>query len=144
MTSATFESTNLTSTAFESAKNRMCIRFRKKFVICSYDLRFCVAILCVVVGRQSHRASLAKTKWVLKKENIRPPNDAWKGYLKTWDRWKSQSFQRQCQKWGLRRPIWTPSCKGPTVGKFPMISLQVLSKNVIKHAFNVFPLGCYC
>ena len=60
----------MTSAAFESAKNRMCIRFRKKFVICSYDLRFCVAILCVVVGRWSHRASLAKIKWVLKRKTL--------------------------------------------------------------------------
>ena len=26
-----------------------------------------------------------KKKRDLKKENIRSPNDAWKGYLKTWD-----------------------------------------------------------
>ena len=32
--------------------------FRKTFVICSHDLPFCVAILCVVVGTQSHHATL--------------------------------------------------------------------------------------
>ena len=37
---------NLTSAAFGSAKNHMCMRFRKTFVICLHNLRFCVAILC--------------------------------------------------------------------------------------------------
>ena len=41
----------------------------------------------MVVGRQSHHVSLTKAKRVLKKENIRSPNDASKGYLKTWDGW---------------------------------------------------------
>ena len=33
---------------------------------------------------------------ISKKENIRSPNDAWKGYLKSWNWWNSQSFQRHC------------------------------------------------
>ena len=37
------------------------------------------------VERQGHHASLVKTKRVLKKENLRLPHHAWKGYLKTWD-----------------------------------------------------------
>ena len=39
--------------------------------------------------------------------------DAWKGYLKTWDWWNSQSFQRYClwnPQGGLQHHIWTPSC----------------------------------
>ena len=48
------------------------------------------------MGRRSHHASLKETKRVLKKEKIRSPNDAWKGYLKTWDWGNSQSFQRHC------------------------------------------------
>ena len=42
-------------------------------------------------GRQSHHASLTQAESDLKKENIRTPNDAWKGYLKTWDCWNCQS-----------------------------------------------------
>ena len=59
-------------------------------MICSHDLSFCVAILCVVVGRWRHDASLTEAKRDLKMEKIRSPNDGWKGYLKTWDKWNSQ------------------------------------------------------
>ena len=42
-------------------------------------------------------------------------NDAWKGYLKTWDRWNSQSFQGLCP-WSLQERLTVPtsaqSCKG--------------------------------
>ena len=42
-------------------------------------------------------------------------NDAWKGNLKTWDRWNSQSFQGLCP-WSLEGrltvPTSTQSCKG--------------------------------
>ena len=48
----------------------------------------------MVVGRRSHHASLTKAKRVLKKENIRSPNDAWKGYLKTWDQTPQGGFTR--------------------------------------------------
>ena len=69
------------------------MRFRKKIVICSHDFPFWVAILCVVVERRSQDGTLTNAKIILKKKRIRSPNDAWKGYLKTWDRWNSQSFQ---------------------------------------------------
>ena len=34
--------------------------------------------------------------WRQKEENIRPPNDEWKSYLKTWHWWNSQTFQGYC------------------------------------------------
>ena len=43
---------------------------------------------------------LTQAKRDVKMETIRSPNDAWKGYLKTWDRWNSQSIQNHCP--------WTP------------------------------------
>ena len=61
-------------------------KVQKKIVICSHDLPFCVAIKCLVVGRQSHNASLAQAKRDLKKDKIRSLNNAWKRHLKTWDR----------------------------------------------------------
>ena len=68
-----------------------------------------LAILCCHLvcggGRRSRHASLTQAERDPKKEKIRSPNDAWEGYLKTWDCWNSQSSQ------GLRPP-WTPSCKG--------------------------------
>ena len=67
----------MTSAAFGSARNHMQIKFRKKFVICSHDLPLCVVIKCRVLVRGSRFASLTKAKRVLKKENIRSPNDAW-------------------------------------------------------------------
>ena len=66
-------------------------------------------------GRQCHHASLTQAKRDLKTEKIRSPNDAWKGYLKTWDCWNSQSFQGLfpwTPQGGLIAPPWTPSCKG--------------------------------
>ena len=36
----------------------------------------------MIVERRSHHPNLTKAKRVLKKEKIRSPNDAWKGYLK--------------------------------------------------------------
>ena len=48
----------------------------------------------MVVERRSHHASLTKAKRVLKKEKIRSPNDAWKGYLKTWDQTTQGGFTR--------------------------------------------------
>ena len=59
-------------------------------------------------------------KKVLQREKARSPNDVWKSYLKTWDRWNSQTFKGHYswtpqESWvggggGLQRPIWTPSC----------------------------------
>ena len=60
-----------------------------------------ISSFSMVVGRRSHHASLRKTKGGLKKETIKSPNDAWKGYLKTWARWNSQSFQGHCP-WNLQ------------------------------------------
>ena len=80
------------------ARNRIRMRFRKKFVICSHDLPFHIAISCVVVGRRSNNASLEKVKWFLRKEKFSPLNDAWKDYLKVWDWWNSQSFQSHCSR----------------------------------------------
>ena len=40
------------------------------------------------------KKSIQKEKRDLKKKKIRSPNDAWKEYLKTWDHWNSQRFQR--------------------------------------------------
>ena len=94
---------------FVSAGKRTRMKFRKKIVMCSHDLPFCITIKCVMVGRRSHHASLTQAKRDLKKEKIWSLNDAWKGYLKTWDRWNSQSFHR---KGDSQRPIWTPGCKG--------------------------------
>ena len=98
----------------------MCMRFRRKFVIenlwywhttCHFVLPF-----SVVVGRWSHHANLTQAKRDLNKEKIRSPNDAWKGYLKTWDWLYSKSFQGQCpwspQGGDLQGTIWTPNCKG--------------------------------
>ena len=58
------------------------------------------------------KKTVQKEKRELKKEKVWSRNDAWKGSLKTWDRWNTQSFQGVApgpHKWGLP---WTPSCKG--------------------------------
>ena len=44
------------------------------------------------MGSQSHHARLTQVKRDTKKEKIRSPNDAWKGYLKTWNKRNSLSF----------------------------------------------------
>ena len=105
------------------------------YTTCNFVLPF-----CVVVGRQSHHASLIKAKGVLKKGNIRSPNDAWRGYLKTWDRWNSQSFQWQCQKWGLQCLIWISSCNGLTVGLWPRaIKLNLSWKMEVSKSASIKP-----
>ena len=76
----------MTSEEFGLVRKRMRMRFSKKFVICLHDLSFCVAVKSMVVRTQTHHASLTQAKRDLKKENIRSPNDEWKGYLKTWGR----------------------------------------------------------
>ena len=68
---------------FGLARNHLRMRFRKKFVMCSHDW----PLSYVVVERRSHHASVTKAKRLLQKEKIRSPNDAWKDYLKIWDRW---------------------------------------------------------
>ena len=80
----------------QQISRRMTIRSRKKFVAGSHDLQFRAAIYCVVVGRQSHHASLMRATIGLKKEKIKSPNDALKGYLKTWALWNSQNFHGHC------------------------------------------------
>ena len=44
----------------------------------------------------------------LKMEKIRSFSDAWKGYLKTWDRWNSQSFQGHYLIWGAYSAPYEP------------------------------------
>ena len=78
-------------------------------ITCHFALPF-----SVVVGRRSHRASLTQAKRDLKMENIRSLNDAWKDYLKTWDRWNSQRFQGHCPVGCLQRPRWTLQLQWPT------------------------------
>ena len=63
------------------------------------------------MGRRSHHASFTQAKRDLKMEKSRSTNDAWKGFLKTWDWWNSQSFQGHCSwphKGGLHPPLWPP------------------------------------
>ena len=68
------------------------------------------------MGRQNHHASLKQAKKDLIKEKIRSPNDVWKGYLKTWDRWNKASrgtvLRPHKGAGGLQRPIWIHSFKG--------------------------------
>ena len=65
-----------------------------------------------MVGRQSHHASLTQEKRDLKMEKIRSPNDVWKGYLKTWDWWNSQSFQKHCP-WTSQGGAYSIPCEPP-------------------------------
>ena len=58
--------------------------------------------------RWSHHASLRLAKRDLKMEKIRSFSDAWKGYLKTWDRWNSQSFQGHYLTWGAYSAPYEP------------------------------------
>ena len=74
-----------------------------------------VASLCCHLvcggGRQGHHAGLTQAKRDLKREQIK----SWKGYLKTWNCWNSQSFQGPylwTPQRGLTAPPWTPSWKG--------------------------------
>ena len=83
---------NLTSVVFGSASKRMHLRFRTEFV-CSHELPYLCRHLVCGGGRWSHCANLMQPKRDLKREKIRSLNDAWKGYLKTWDCWNSQRFQ---------------------------------------------------
>ena len=64
-----------------------------------------------------------------KKEKIRSLNDAWKGYLKTWGWWNSQSFQGHClgpHKGGLQHPY------EPPVAMFNMLTHVRLWPRAIK------------
>ena len=73
------------------------------------------------MGRHGHHESLPHEKRDLEKEKIRSLNDAWKGYLKTWDKWNSQRSTYSggegggyTPQGGLTQghPKWTPNCNG--------------------------------
>ena len=91
---------------------------------CSHDLPFCVAIWCVVVDRWSHHTSLTKAKSVLKKAKIGSSNDAWKGYLKTWNQWNSQSFQGNCL-WTLQEGFTAPHVNNQLQGASAPMTIKL-------------------
>ena len=75
----------------------------------------------------------------LKKEKIRSLNDAWQGYLKTWDQGNSQIFQGHCP-WtpqrGLTMPHRTPQLQGPTPWRtsLPSIHPKPCTGNAVESA----------
>ena len=74
-----------------------------------------------------------------KKEKIRSLNDAWQGYLKTWDQGNSQIFQGHCP-WtpqrGLTMPHRTPQLQGPTPWRtsLPYIHPKPCTGNAVESA----------
>ena len=61
--------------------------FTQLAIFCCHFVCGCDEVIMQVLQRPNN---------FLKKEKIRSPNDAWKSYLKTWDRKNSQSFQGHC------------------------------------------------
>ena len=104
---------NLTSAAVRSTRKCLCIKFIKKIVICSHIC--CHFVLPFSLTMQV----LRRRKRDLKKQKIRSSNDVWKGYLKTWDRWNSQSFQGRCL-WTAQRRVYRTPYK-PPVARFNML-----------------------
>ena len=130
----------MTSAAFGSARKHMRIRFRKKLLICSHELPFCVASKCVVVRRRSNHASLTQPKRDLKKEKIRSPSDAWKGYLKTWNQLNSQSLQGHCP-WTPKValtvcPTWTLSCNSKRADACSVMAYDHKTHSLMKNGVS--------
>ena len=63
----------------------------------------------------------------LKMEKIRSTNDAWKGFLKTWDWWNSQSFQ------GIALGPTREACNLPYDPNPPPPHLPVAMANKLTH-----------
>ena len=107
----------MTSAVSESARKRMRMRFRKKIVICSHMTCHFVLPFCVWGWEDKVTMHVLRRQKRPENKKIRSPSDARKDYLKTWDRWNSQSFQKHflwTLEGGLTAPHMNPQLQGPT------------------------------
>ena len=94
----------MTSSAFGSLAKHMRIRCRKKFVICSNDLPFCVTMR--VLHRQKETS-----KWKRLGHRMMHGNTLWKTGISEIAK-ASRGVAFGPHKGGLQHPIWTSSCNG--------------------------------
>ena len=92
----------------------MCEMFTWLPILCCHLV---LSLMCVGGETKSPCKSYAGKKRP-KEEKIRSPNDAWKGYFKTWDWWNSQRYQGHCPwtpQGGLTAPHMNPPAASANV-----------------------------
>ena len=123
----------MTLAAFGSATNRMCIRFRKKFMICSRNLLFCVVIS---VWSNWIELNLLSQQWNIFYISLYQTKP-----LQVLQRQKAfQKTKKLDPRMKQEKAIWEPGIDEITKTSTPNISPQQHGANVVTHV-RLWPIA---